>query len=582
MSRPLPFRLLAPISLLLLSQTGAIAQVTCAFSEAFDGPSLPIGWSMQPELVYGVDSVLVAPWGLSSAPEANASGYIMIPDEPLANSFVVVNDDAPPCDCELDQVALITPVIDLSTTLSPALAFRVYHDGRPFNTNAWVDASTDGTAWTTLMQVPEVVGEWQSLLVDLSVYSGGPLQLRFRFDDGGQWASGMAVDDVCVFGRTAHDLSVVKAYIGDPTVSPFNTSTRSLGYTQLPYEQQLPLVTSLRVSNLANATASDIAISLQILVNNVEQFVQTQNLSTSIAPLADTILVWNTGWTSATTGDVQLNWSVSSTAGEDSPADNVAQVGYTITDAVLGNNAMALDNDLPEVFVENGGAGFSTGCRYELTGTTSVIRGIGVRYGVGTTVGTTVAAFIMDEALNVLSVSATDSITQADLDLSFAGGTVCIPLDSAVEVTGPQDVVALVRYDEGSGAAVIAAGGMAPIGAAWKVGADGVSLGFLDRAPIVRIYLSDPVTTIGEPTRLANDLVLFPNPAFGSTSITGMGMGRLEVTDPAGRLQMNTRTTASNEPIQLDISHLAAGEYTLRWIGPGSVRIGRLVVLSRP
>jgi hypothetical protein len=582
MSRPLPFRLLAPASILLLSQNGAFAQVNCAFSEPFDGPYLPIGWSMQPELVYGVDSVLVAPWDLSTAQEANASGYIMIPDEPLANSFAVVNDDAPPCDCELDQVALISPVIDLSASLSPALSFRVYHDGRPFNTNAWVDASTDGTAWTTLLQVPEVVGDWQSLLVDLSAYGGGPLQLRFRFDDGGQWASGMAVDDVCVFGRTALDLSVLKAYIGDPTESPFNTTTRSLGYTQLPYEQQLPLVTSIRLRNLASASASDISISLQILVNNVEQFNQTQNLSASLTPLADTTLVWNTGWTSTTTGDVQLNWSISSTAGEDSPADNVAQIGYTITDAVLGNNGMALDNDLPEAFVQNDGAGFSTGCRYELTGATSVIRGIGVRYGGGTTVGTTVAAFIMDEALNVLSVSATDTISQADLDLSFAGGTVYIALDSAVGVTGPQDVVALVRYDEGSGSAVIAAGGPAPIGAAWKVGADGVSLAFLERAPIVRIYLSEPVTAIGERTRLVDDLVAYPNPAFGNTSIGGLGKGRLEIADATGRVQVRLFTRDGSDHIRLDIRQLAAGEYSLRWTGETMVRSGRLVVWSRP
>ncbi len=556
--------------------------MNCAFNEAFAGPYLPIGWSMQPELVYGVDSVLVAPWDISNAQDANSSGYIMVPDEPLANSFAIVNDDAPPCDCELDQVALVSPVIDLSTLPSPALSFRVYHDGRPFNTYAWVDGSTDGGTWTPLLLLPAVVGEWQSLLIDLTAFSGGPLQLRFRFDDGGQWASGMAVDDVCVFGRTARDLSVVTAYVGDPTTSPFNTSTRSLGYTQLPFEQQLPLITTLRLRNLANTTASDIALNLQILVNNVEQFNQTQTLTASLAPFADTMIMWNTGWTSPATGDVQLNWSAASTAGEDAPADNVALAGYTITDAVLGNNAMALDNDLPEAFVENDGAGFSTGCRYELTGTTSIIRGIGVRYGAGSLVGTTVAAFIMDASLNVLSVSAPDTITQADLDLSFAGGTVYVPLDSAVEVTGPQDVVALVRYDEGSGAAVIAAGGLAPVGAAWKVGADGVSLGFLDRAPIVRIYLSEPVTTIVERPIPEEGLMVYPNPTSGSTWISGMDKGQLEITDLGGQLQLRLGTAADNGPIRLDISNLSPGEYQLRWVGRGMVRTGRLVVVDRP
>ncbi|MBL7985469.1 MAG: choice-of-anchor J domain-containing protein, partial [Flavobacteriales bacterium] len=198
----------ATLQLLLASSfisAAAYGQANCLFNETFEGESLPAGWSMAPEAVERLDAngvgtgQFTAPFSVGGSAQANSAGYFPVPNLPAGNRFALANDDAPPCDCALDQVGLISPTIDLTTAVAPAVSFRYYHDGRPFNGRAWVDLSTNGSDWSTLMELAEEVGAWQYTSIDLSSYVGGSISLRFRYDDGDDWASGFALDDLCVF-----------------------------------------------------------------------------------------------------------------------------------------------------------------------------------------------------------------------------------------------------------------------------------------------------------------------------------------------------------------------------------------------
>jgi Secretion system C-terminal sorting domain len=578
------------LALNVVDAASSQAQVNCQFTETFSGAGLPAGWTMEPAQVERLDGAgngtgtFTAPFAFGTSIEANAEGYFPVPNDPVANRFAMANDDAPPCDCNMADVGLITPIITLSTITAPALSFRYYHDGRPFNGRAWLDVSTDGSVWNPLAELTEALGKWQSALIDLAPYANGSLQLRFRYNDNGDWSSGFAVDDVCVFGRTANDLSVTRAWLGDPRTSTFNTSDRSLGYTLLPVEQQSPLATSVRIRNLGTQPATGISIDGTLTLNGGQVLQMASIVCNELAPLRDTVIQWTPGWTYAEAGSAELSLSLTMAAIDDQTQDNTAQLGYRLTAEDQSGHAMGIDNDLPGTWIEQL-QGSSTGCRFELIGPESQVHGISARFAGGTTVGTPIKALLTDANLNLLSSSTEHAITQADLDLSFAGGTVYLPLDSTVDISGNQDVIALIRFTGDSGSLWMAAGGMVPVGAAWMVASNGFSVSYPEQAPIVRIHLSEPATALPEQglTVHAQSLVFVPNPANDATIIAmpshNSGPWELEVLDTQGRRVLYAVTAPVNGKTSLDLSEFPTGTYVIRLKGAVVSAAGRLVVI---
>ena len=212
----------------------ARSQPACFFSEPFNGPALPTGWIASPDSVAQQSSIgdplgtNTIAWRIGTAESASSNGYFPVPDLPLGNTFAMVNDDAPPCNCDMDMVTLTSPPIALAFHLNTMVEFRAYNDGRPQHGEAWLDASSDGLSWSPLERIPEVLALWQTVRADLGAYDGGQVYLRFRWSDAHAWASGFAIDDVCVFDRVANDLSLLAAYISDPTLNVLDETGRSL------------------------------------------------------------------------------------------------------------------------------------------------------------------------------------------------------------------------------------------------------------------------------------------------------------------------------------------------------------------
>lgn len=106
------------------------------------------------------------------------------------------NDDATGTSSDWDTT-LTTPAIDLSGASNVVLAFESAFDDRLGAGQAWVEASGDGSSWSTLAQWTDDRGPLREL-VELDDYVGGPVYLRWRYSDdagaGGWWD----VDDVCV------------------------------------------------------------------------------------------------------------------------------------------------------------------------------------------------------------------------------------------------------------------------------------------------------------------------------------------------------------------------------------------------
>ncbi|MBL0043930.1 MAG: hypothetical protein IPP33_05805 [Flavobacteriales bacterium] len=90
-------------------------------------------------------------------------------------------------------------------------------------------------------------------------------------------------------------------------------------------------------------------------------------------PLSDTIVQWNPGFHILQAG-LRGTLSVSMANIDDQTTDNNAQLSYTMTAPGKTDAAMAIDSIVPETTVEDREA-FSTGCRFELTGSESHIHG---------------------------------------------------------------------------------------------------------------------------------------------------------------------------------------------------------------
>lgn len=580
----------ATLQLLLASSfisAAAYGQANCLFNETFEGESLPAGWSMAPEAVERLDAngvgtgQFTAPFGVGGSAQANSAGYFPVPNLPAGNRFAMANDDAPPCDCALDQVGLISPTIDLTTAVAPAVSFRYYHDGRPFNGRAWVDLSTNGSDWSTLMELAEEVGAWQYTSIDLSSYVGGSISLRFRYDDGDDWASGFALDDLCVFDRSPNDIALADARLGDPRTSPFNTAARSLGYTMLPVEQQTALSTTLLLRNLGTTIAQNITVEGSITLNGSGTQTASAVICSELLPLKDTLITWTPGWILNGTGTAELTLTISMANSDDQVVDNTDVLRYRLTGPEEGGHAMGIDNDLGEEMI-GGSDGFSAGCRFELI-EQGTITGISVRLGTGTEAGGGLTALLTDGNLNVLVQSSEHTVTEADIALSFAGGAIYLPLSSSFLFDGAQDVIALVRFEGDTGMVTLASGGAVPVGAAYRFNETGLNVTFPTRAPIVRIHLSEPATGLATNLPASGTLRAYPNPTNGGTMLElpiGDDQARIvELLDIQGRAHGDPVTIpAGRRTHWVDLSPCAAGIWLIRVISGERVDLLRVVV----
>jgi hypothetical protein len=113
--------------------------------------------------------------------------------------YAMANDDAAGSESDGCCDYLITPVMDLRESDGYSMKFNSFYDGA-YGQLAFVEYSTDGGAtWDVLYQVMPATS-WTNLELDLSAFSGlaGPAKIWFAFhaDDGGEWASGWAIDNV--------------------------------------------------------------------------------------------------------------------------------------------------------------------------------------------------------------------------------------------------------------------------------------------------------------------------------------------------------------------------------------------------
>jgi hypothetical protein len=490
--------------LVCLAPSIASAQ-TCLLNEDFTGAALPAGWDIGPA-VERIDAngswtgEFVPAWWVGTAAEANANGYFPVPDGPVDNRFVMANDDAPPCDCDLDSARLTSPTIDLTGADHAVLTFRYVLDGVFGGDSAWVELTVDGSSWMRVADLVPGAG-WQQRSVDLAAADGAPAaRLRFHWTDRGGWATGLAVDDVCVRGRAAHDLALELLTFGDLHTSPFNSTIIGLDPAEVPVSQAASPSLSVVVRNKGHLPLFDVHTTVLLALNGGPQGLwSSDTLALLASNSADTLIV-GTDWVPPGPGTLAATATVGSGGSEDVPGDETGTVQRRLTGGgwADGDGAYAHRAGPTLGAVDAGGVGYMAGCRYELQAEDQV-HGLGVRLDAGTEVGALVIGRLLNPDLQPFASTDTIRITEADVQAGLAWGWTFLPFDTPVQVDGGTDVLAMVEQVPDSGLMRIALGGEMRPGAAAVHEINSLEWSYPLRAPLVRMHLSPVAVTVVEP-----------------------------------------------------------------------------------
>ena len=165
-------------------------QAQVLFEENFEGGTIPSGWTIESSATDG---------GWQTGSTASLSSQFFPITANGSSGIAATNDDA--CNCNKSDEYFITPVIDLSDQTAAILSFDAFFTNNSYLGNdedATIEISTDGITWIVLEDL-HGHGSWDTHTINISNYAGqSSVQIGFRYDDGGGWLYGFAIDNVIV------------------------------------------------------------------------------------------------------------------------------------------------------------------------------------------------------------------------------------------------------------------------------------------------------------------------------------------------------------------------------------------------
>ncbi|MEO6168391.1 MAG: T9SS type A sorting domain-containing protein [Chitinophagales bacterium] len=254
----------AAFSLLLLSTAGW-AQTTI-YSQDFEGTGLPSGWSQ-------VTNATDGGWKFGTNTELQSANFGITPHTKMAGT----NDDA--CNCDKSNDVLITPSMDFSSYTNIFMSFDKYYYNLTYlgvTESASIQASTDGGVnWTLVKELGANAGDWETSYIDLSGYAGqSDVKIGFKYDDGGDWLYGWAIDNVSVYAPvTGLDAGITTFMIGKLDPTPTFVSFAK-------YIADLPLNISATISNLGTVSITSFDISWTDGINTYSDSISGLNIGT--------------------------------------------------------------------------------------------------------------------------------------------------------------------------------------------------------------------------------------------------------------------------------------------------------------
>lgn len=256
----------------MLAAVSVNAQTTF-LNENFEGTGIPSGWTQ---------STLATDGGWKHGTNTTLqSQYWPVPAH---TKMLATNDDA--CDCDKSNDLLKTPSVNASAAAALHLSFDVYFNEGTYNNVTeigTVEVSTDsGTTWT-VVQTLAGQADWWTNVIDLSAYAGqSNVMVGFRYNDGGEWLFGYAIDNVMIYEPAAYDMAGI--------------SLNLYNYVAISTPQTL---TGTLKNNGANTVTS---MDLNYSINGGTPV--TQNLTgLNITPATSYNYSHGTNWTPSSTGN---------------------------------------------------------------------------------------------------------------------------------------------------------------------------------------------------------------------------------------------------------------------------------------
>lgn len=546
-------------------------------------PDLPEGWDGGPQVEQQQDNhdgiglgTFVDPWKTGDAYIANNGGYLPVPHIG-DNIFAYVNDDGDPCNCDMEDVGLVTPELSFEGLDNMILTFDVYSQNTFGGDNISVQISIDGADFITLHTVSSSP-EWQPVFVDLSLFdNASSVRLRFAWSDNGYWSSGGAIDNVLVAENLNYNASILRPHTAEFSADWDDTSVISGEYSAIPLEQATPMVLGARVMNKGALTLNNAVLSVsiyhggillgsynsQILANMASQQVEDIYISTDLTP--------------GLPGEYTIEYELIAPQDEDT-SDNSATRTMNYTTDVY-----SMDDGSTDSFRDNLGMSFSIGNLFEVPNEGSICHSIGVGVGTGSSVGTEIQVRLYNTNFIYITGSAPYSITSADINQLGEERIVNIPLSAPALLDGGQDYIAVVSYFATAfNQFTIANSGTSQ--EQFSVFEDDFGDWFyVTTTPMVRMNLSATVNT--QEIAMIESLRIFPNPvdAEYQLQLTGMQAGdvQLLVHDINGRLILDKTVWYSGENIYSPVSlnQLSTGIYQFSAIQKDRKSTERFVVV---
>jgi PKD repeat protein len=136
-------------------------------------------------------------WQVGTVADGSTNAFT-IPNS-NASDIAWINDDD--CNCNQNNVSLISPVFSLSGYVSATLSFAAYFEGNTYQgetETAKVRISLNGGAYADLATITAGTA-WSNQTVDLTPYVGNAnVNISFVYSDGTGWLYGCAIDDVVI------------------------------------------------------------------------------------------------------------------------------------------------------------------------------------------------------------------------------------------------------------------------------------------------------------------------------------------------------------------------------------------------
>ncbi|MFT7157168.1 MAG: hypothetical protein ACI8Q1_002185 [Parvicella sp.] len=468
---------------------------------------------------------------------------------------------------------LTTPVIDCSGFTNVKVEFQQMFRRWQADITT-IRVTTDGGTTFTDFVINSAITQTGTdnpdfVNIDISsAIAASPATVQVQFWWQGAWDYGWQIDDVSVKEIDANDLLIKRAQL-----------SAGVTYYKTPVTQIQPMSYHSFVENVGYTDQTNVNLSVDVSDGTSSVFTGSSIAVANLAVGVIDSLPLTADFTPSGIGSYAATFMVDQTETDDDASNNskvlnfeVTQGVYAIDDDVYAGQWWNLDAS------STGSDAFEIGALYEMINsdkTPSMSVFIGDNTGVGAVIEASIYEYNITDGTTII-VESTDSydITAGDL-----GSWVDIPWYGYVILDPAKVYFVSVKHFGGTIPVYIGYGSNPSAGAALSNDGDGSAWSGQPRAAMIRLNVDNG---LGLSKEIEQPFVMAPNPSSSIVSIQFQNevSGSTEVTilDAMGKLVASKEFANSNSKLDIDVSNLASGIYSVKVVTAKGATTEQLIV----